>query len=71
MDILTGLAKSHNLQLQMCLSFPDFYMSRKDHPHYSNLLRYMNVLGRDGSFLSPEEQEVAELYVAFCFRKYE
>jgi len=66
---LIRLAKSVDLELLMQRSFPEMYQHYCDVPEYNKLLHRMHVIGDDGSFLSDEEREVAELYLAFAFRK--
>lgn len=66
---LVRIAAPHGLHLEKILSFPDFYMYYREEGEYERLLRRMGVVGEDGSFLSEEERQVAELYLVFCFRK--
>lgn len=69
MDVLQSLAERNNLVLESIIPLNEFYTKYHSHPKYETLLHRMEVVGRDGSFLSEEERQIAELYLTFCFRK--
>lgn len=69
MDELIRLGEKYGLVLETCRTFPEMYMRYREDREYEALLHRMDVVSSDGTFLSEEEREVAELYIAFCFRK--
>lgn len=70
MSKLAALGKEVGLKLYYALPFGDFYTKYSGERHYHRLLSVMNVIDeRSGAFLSPAEQQVADLYLAFCFVK--
>lgn len=69
MDVLQVLAEQNSLVLESIMPFNDFYTKYQEYSKYETLLHRMEVVGRDGSFLSEDEREIAELYLTFCFRK--
>jgi mRNA (guanine-N7-)-methyltransferase len=68
--VLEDMAGAANLELVYYLPFKDFYLAHA--PRHLQLLRHMDVVHpNDGSLaLSADELPVAELYAAFCFRKF-
>ncbi|KAI0530204.1 mRNA capping enzyme-domain-containing protein [Xylaria digitata] len=70
-EAFRAIAEDYNLELQYHQSFKDIWESEKDDHILGPLSERMGVRGRGrGSLLvSPEEMEVANFYVAFCFYK--
>ncbi|RYO90040.1 hypothetical protein DL766_007316 [Monosporascus sp. MC13-8B] len=70
-EAFRGLAEDYNLELQYHKRFADVWESEKDDHILGPLSERMGVRGRGrGDLLvSPEEMEVANFYVAFCFYK--
>lgn len=66
---LLRLAGECGLQPVQIINFPEFYMKYRERPAYERLLSRMGVVGDRGEFLNEEEQEVAELYLVFAFKK--
>lgn len=78
LEMLEDIAKVSGLRLEAALPFKDFFERYSQRPEYEFLLRKMRVVGPLGNmgtdadpneFLSQVEEEIAELYLAFCFRK--
>ncbi|RYP12169.1 hypothetical protein DL767_011374 [Monosporascus sp. MG133] len=70
-EAFRALAEDYNLELQYHKRFADIWESEKDDHILGPLSERMGVRGRGrGDLLvSPEEMEVANFYVAFCFYK--
>ncbi|RYP76526.1 hypothetical protein DL771_001760 [Monosporascus sp. 5C6A] len=70
-EAFRALAEDYNLELQYHKRFADVWESEKDDHILGPLSERMGVRGRGrGDLLvSPEEMEVANFYVAFCFYK--
>ncbi|KAI0103068.1 guanine-N(7)-methyltransferase [Nemania sp. FL0031] len=66
-----AIAEDYNLELQYHQSFKDIWESEKDDHVLGPLSERMGVRGRGRGplLVSPEEMEVANFYVAFCFYK--
>jgi mRNA (guanine-N7-)-methyltransferase len=66
-----ALAEDFNLELQYHKNFMDVWETEKDDPILGPLSERMGVRERGGGAfsVSPEEQEAANFYVAFCFYK--
>lgn len=66
-----ALAEDYNLELQYHKSFRDIWEAEKDDRILGPLSERMGVRERGGGSLlvSPEEMDVANFYVAFCFYK--
>lgn len=80
LSLLEKVALSKGMRLEAALPFKEFFERYSQRPEYEFLLRKMRVVGPlqgevvDGKsdaneFLSKVEEEIAELYLAFCFRK--
>jgi mRNA (guanine-N7-)-methyltransferase len=66
--MLESLAEEHGMEACLELPFKQFF-ERYSERHMDLLIR-MNIVDAYGNMrLSPDELEVAELYMAFCFRK--
>ncbi|RYO87815.1 hypothetical protein DL764_008809 [Monosporascus ibericus] len=70
-EAFRALAEDYNLEMQYHERFADIWESEKDDHILGPLSERMGVRGRSrGDLLvSPEEMEVANFYVAFCFYK--
>ncbi|KAI8628798.1 mRNA capping enzyme [Xylariaceae sp. FL1651] len=70
-EAFRAIAEEYNLEMQYHQSFRDIWESEKDDHILGPLSERMGVRGRGrGELLvSPEEMEVANFYVAFCFYK--
>ncbi|KAH6648000.1 mRNA capping enzyme-domain-containing protein [Truncatella angustata] len=70
-EAFRALAEDYNLELQWHESFKDIWEKEKDDRTLGPLSERMGVRERGGGDLlvSPEEMEVANFYVAFCFYK--
>ncbi|KAK7747063.1 mRNA cap guanine-N7 methyltransferase [Diatrype stigma] len=70
-EAFRALAEDYNLELQYHKRFADIWESEKDDHILGPLSERMGVRGRGrGDLLvTPEEMEVANFYVAFCFYK--
>ncbi|KAH6663603.1 mRNA capping enzyme [Plectosphaerella plurivora] len=70
-EAFRALAEDYNLELQYHKSFTDVWDSEKDDSMLGPLSERMGVRERGGGpiLVSPEEQEAAGFYVAFCFYK--
>lgn len=70
-EAFRALAEDYNLELQYHKRFADIWEAEKDDHILGPLSERMGVRGRGrGDLLvSPEEMEVANFYVAFCFYK--
>ena len=71
MPLLEALAEEEGLSLFMKMPFPEFYEQHSTINSYRESLQRMGVIaGPAGDLqLSVDELGVAELYLAFCFRK--
>ncbi|KAI1432550.1 guanine-N(7)-methyltransferase [Xylaria sp. CBS 124048] len=70
-EAFRAIAEDYNLEMQYHQSFKDIWESEKDDPILGPLSERMGVRGKGRGPLqvSPEEMEVANFYVAFCFYK--
>ncbi|CRK38349.1 hypothetical protein BN1708_007738 [Verticillium longisporum] len=70
-EAFRALAEDFNLELQYQKNFMDVWNSEKDDPTLGPLSERMGVRERGGGDLlvSPDEQEAASFYIAFCFYK--
>ncbi|KAK9424173.1 putative mRNA capping enzyme-domain-containing protein [Seiridium unicorne] len=70
-EAFRALAEDYNLELQWHESFRDIWEKEKDDRVLGPLSERMGVRERGGGSLlvSPQEMEVANFYVAFCFYK--
>lgn len=70
-EAFRAIAEDYNLELQYHQSFKDIWESEKDDDVLGPLSERMGVRGRGRGplLVSPEEMEVANFYVAFCFYK--
>ncbi|KAM0281675.1 hypothetical protein ACHAQH_003406 [Verticillium albo-atrum] len=70
-EAFRALAEDYNLELQYQKNFMDVWNSEKDDPTLGPLSERMGVRERGGGDLlvSPDEQEAASFYIAFCFYK--
>lgn len=70
-EAFRALAEDYNLELQYHKKFADIWEAEKDDHILGPLSELMGVRGRGrGDLLvTPEEMEVANFYVAFCFYK--
>lgn len=70
-EAFRALAEDFNLELQYQKPFLDVWESEKDDPMLGPLSERMGVRERGGGplLVSPEEQEAASFYIAFCFYK--
>ncbi|KAI8945732.1 mRNA capping enzyme [Xylaria longipes] len=70
-EAFRAIAEDYNLELQYHQSFKDIWELEKDDPTLGPLSERMGVRGRGRGplLVSPEEMEVANFYVAFCFYK--
>ncbi|KAI0477644.1 mRNA capping enzyme [Xylariaceae sp. FL0804] len=70
-EAFRAIAEDYNLELQYHQSFRDIWESEKDDNVLGPLSERMGVRerGRGPLLVSPEEMEVANFYVAFCFYK--
>ncbi|GAW17691.1 hypothetical protein ANO14919_071510 [Xylariales sp. No.14919] len=70
-EAFRAIAEDYNLELQYHQSFKDIWESEKDDHILGPLSERMGVRGRGRGplLVSPEEMEVANFYVAFCFYK--
>jgi mRNA (guanine-N7-)-methyltransferase len=70
-EAFRALAEDYNLELQYHQSFREIWESEKDDPYLGPLSERMGVRQRGGGplLVTPEEMEVANFYVAFCFYK--
>ncbi|KAK6222729.1 mRNA cap guanine-N7 methyltransferase [Pestalotiopsis sp. IQ-011] len=70
-EAFRALAEDYNLELQWHESFKDIWEKEKDDRVLGPLSERMGVRERGGGpmLVSPQEMEVANFYVAFCFYK--
>ncbi|KAI1111486.1 mRNA capping enzyme [Nemania sp. NC0429] len=70
-EAFRAIAEDYNLELQYHQSFREIWESEKDDHILGPLSERMGVRGRGRGplLVSPEEMEVANFYVAFCFYK--
>ncbi|KAI1125474.1 mRNA capping enzyme [Nemania abortiva] len=70
-EAFRAIAEDYNLEMQYHQSFKDIWESEKDDHILGPLSERMGVRGRGRGplLVSPEEMEVANFYVAFCFYK--
>jgi mRNA (guanine-N7-)-methyltransferase len=70
-EAFRAIAEDYNLELQYHQSFKDIWEAEKDDHILGPLSERMGVRGRGRGplLVSPEEMEVANFYVAFCFYK--
>ncbi|KAK5633366.1 hypothetical protein RRF57_009080 [Xylaria bambusicola] len=70
-EAFRAIAEGYNLELQYHQKFEDIWESEKDDYVLGPLSERMGVRGkgRGPLLVSPEEMEVANFYVAFCFYK--
>ncbi|KAI0503439.1 mRNA capping enzyme [Xylaria bambusicola] len=70
-EAFRAIAEGYNLELQYHQKFGDIWESEKDDYVLGPLSERMGVRGRGRGplLVSPEEMEVANFYVAFCFYK--
>ncbi|CAJ2505218.1 Uu.00g126120.m01.CDS01 [Anthostomella pinea] len=70
-EAFRAIAEDYNLELQYHQSFRDIWETEKDDHILGPLSERMGVRerGRGPLLVSPEEMEVANFYVAFCFYK--
>jgi mRNA (guanine-N7-)-methyltransferase len=70
-EAFRAIAEDYNLELQYHQSFRDIWETEKDDHILGPLSERMGVRGRGRGplLVSPEEMEVANFYVAFCFYK--
>lgn len=70
-EAFRALAEDYNLELQYHKSFKEIWETEKDDRVLGPLSERMGVRERGGGpmLVSPEEMEVANFYVAFCFYK--
>lgn len=70
-EAFRALAEDYNLEMQYHQSFKDIWETEKDDRILGPLSERMGVRERGGGplLVTPEEMEVANFYVAFCFYK--
>ncbi|TRX88976.1 hypothetical protein FHL15_010098 [Xylaria flabelliformis] len=70
-EAFRAIAEDYNLEMQYHQSFKDIWEQEKDDHILGPLSERMGVRGRGRGplLVSPEEMEVANFYVAFCFYK--